>query len=123
MSSPITPTGVLITAVPALPRVAATVVIAVAVVCAVVVPVMGPVAGLFVTAVLAVFVVLRVLVVVMVMVHMAGHPEMGHVAVGAVPVVNTVGRVAVIAVCIDQRQAVRLGGGPDGDAGKTQYRG
>jgi hypothetical protein len=124
--------GVLVTAVFAVPRVAAPVVVAVAVVPAVVVSVVAAVARvsvpmvnvvLAVFMVLAMFVVLMVFVVVTVMVPVAGDPVIRRVTIGAVPVVNAVGRVTVVAVGIDQRQAVRLGCGPDGGAGKTQYRG
>jgi hypothetical protein len=118
--------GVLITAVFAVPRVAAAAVVAVAVVPAVVVSVVAAVAWVSVptvNVVLAVFVVLTVFVVVTVMVPVAGDPVIRRVTIRAVPVVNAVGRVGVVTVGIDQRQAVRLGGGPDGDAGKTQYRG
>jgi hypothetical protein len=124
--------GVLVSAVSAVPRVAAPVVVAVAVVPAVVVSVVVAVARvsvptvnmvLAVFVVPAVFVVLTVFVVVTVIVPVAGGAVIRCVTIRTVPVVNAVGRVAVVAVGIDQRQAVRLGGGPDGEAGKTQYRG
>jgi hypothetical protein len=106
----------LITSVFALVPVAATVVIAAAVVPTVVVSVV-----LAVNVVLAVFVVLMVFVVVMV--RVAGHAVIGHVAVRSLPVVNAVGRVAVVAVCIGQRKAVRLGRAAQSQAGKTECHG